>query len=74
MQDIQNCDFHGYDEDKLMKETANYVRLLQRGGYTRNPNSTCCSTTSVRYIKFRNTMKGFTSRTLAKRLNELDER
>ena len=32
MHDIQNCDFHAYDEDKLMKETANYVRLLQRGG------------------------------------------
>jgi len=33
----------------------------------------CCTTTPVRYIKFRKTMKGFSSKTLAKRLNELDE-
>ncbi|HEY7570210.1 MAG TPA: winged helix-turn-helix transcriptional regulator [Nitrososphaeraceae archaeon] len=31
------------------------------------------TTTSSRYIKFRNTMKGFSSKTMAKRLKELDE-
>ena len=33
----------------------------------------CRTTTPVRYLKFRNTMKGFSSKTSAKRLKELDE-
>ena len=33
----------------------------------------CLTTTPVRYLKFRNTMKGFSSKTSAKRLKELDE-
>ena len=33
----------------------------------------CCTTTPVRYLKFRKTMKGFSSKTLAKRLKELDK-
>jgi DNA-binding HxlR family transcriptional regulator len=34
--------------------------------------SLCCSTGSVRYIKFKKTMKGFSSKTLATRLKELE--
>jgi DNA-binding HxlR family transcriptional regulator len=32
----------------------------------------CCTTDPVRYIKFRNSMKGFSSRTLAVRLKQLE--
>ena len=32
----------------------------------------CCSTESVRYLKFKKTMKGFSSKTLAIRLKELE--
>jgi DNA-binding HxlR family transcriptional regulator len=31
-----------------------------------------CTTNPVRYIKFRNTLKGFSSKTLAARLKELE--
>jgi DNA-binding HxlR family transcriptional regulator len=33
----------------------------------------CCTTNPVRYIKFRNTLKGFSSKTLAIRLKELEK-
>ena len=69
----QSCDFHGYDPDTLMKETAKLRKLITKRGTLEILIPLCCSTTSVRYIKFRNTMKGFSSKTLAKRLKELDE-
>ncbi|HZI70420.1 MAG TPA: helix-turn-helix domain-containing protein [Nitrososphaeraceae archaeon] len=69
----QNCDFHGYDADTLMKETAKLRKIITRRGTLEILIPLCCTTTSVRYIKFRNTMKGFSSKTLAKRLKELDE-
>jgi DNA-binding HxlR family transcriptional regulator len=69
----QNCDFHGYDADTLMKETAKLRKIITKRGTLEILIPLCCTTTSVRYIKFRNTMKGFSSKTLAKRLKELDE-
>ncbi|HEY7080886.1 MAG TPA: helix-turn-helix domain-containing protein [Nitrososphaeraceae archaeon] len=69
----QNCDFHGYDADILMKETAKLRKIITKRGTLEILIPLCCTTTSVRYIKFRNTMKGFSSKTLAKRLKELDE-
>ncbi len=33
----------------------------------------CCTTNPVRYLTFRNTMKGFSSKTLAIRLKELEK-
>ena len=73
VQDIENCDFHGYDADKLMKETAKLRKIITKRGTLEILIPLCCTTTSVRYLKFRNTMKGFSSKTLAKRLKELDE-
>jgi DNA-binding HxlR family transcriptional regulator len=69
----QNCDFHGYDADALMKETAKLRKIITKRGTLEILIPLCCTTNSVRYIKFRNTMKGFSSKTLAKRLKELDE-
>jgi DNA-binding HxlR family transcriptional regulator len=69
----QNCDFHGYDADTLMKETAKLRKIITKRGTLEILIPLCCTTTSVRYLKFRNTMKGFSSKTLAKRLKELDE-
>ncbi|HEY7573340.1 MAG TPA: helix-turn-helix domain-containing protein [Nitrososphaeraceae archaeon] len=69
----QNCDFYGYDADTLMKETAKLRKIITKRGTLEILIPLCCTTNSVRYIKFRNTMKGFSSKTLAKRLKELDE-
>jgi DNA-binding HxlR family transcriptional regulator len=69
----QNCDFHGYDADTLMKETAKLRKIITKRGTLEILIPLCCTTTSVRYINFRKTMKGFSSKTLAKRLKELDE-
>jgi DNA-binding HxlR family transcriptional regulator len=69
----QNCDFQGYDADTLMKETAKLRKIITKKGTLEILIPLCCTTSSVRYIKFRNTMKGFSSKTLTKRLKELDE-
>ncbi|HEY7082547.1 MAG TPA: helix-turn-helix domain-containing protein [Nitrososphaeraceae archaeon] len=73
VQDIKNCDFHGYNADTLMKETAKLRKIITKRGTLEILIPLCCTKSSVRYIKFRNTMKGFSSKTLAKRLKELDE-
>jgi DNA-binding HxlR family transcriptional regulator len=56
-----------------MKETAKLRKIITKRGTLEILIPLCCTTSSVRYIKFRNTMKGFSSKTLAKRLKELDE-
>ena len=56
-----------------MKETAKLRNIITKRGTLEILIPLCCTTTSVRYIKFRNTMKGFSSKTLAKRLKELDK-
>ena len=32
VQSIENCDFHGYDADKLMKETAKLRKIITKRG------------------------------------------
>jgi DNA-binding HxlR family transcriptional regulator len=56
-----------------MKETAKLHKIITKRGTREILIPLCCTTPSVRYIKFRNAMKGFSSKTLAKRLKELDE-
>ena len=73
IEDIENCNFHGYDADTLMKETVKLRKIITKRGTLEILIPLCCTTTPVRYLKFRNTMKGFSSKTLAKRLKELDE-
>jgi hypothetical protein len=61
----QLCDFNGYDADILMKETAKLRRLITKKGTLEILIPLCCTTNPVRYIKFRHTLKGFSSKTLA---------
>src|SRR5919202_3554730 len=67
----QSCDFNGYDADLLMKETAKLRRLITKKGTLEILIPLCCTTNPVRYIKFRNTLQGFSSKTLPARLKKL---
>lgn len=68
---IQLCDFRGYDADVLMKETSKLKKLITKKGTLEILIPLCCTTNPVRYIKFRNTLKGSSGKTLAARLKEL---
>jgi DNA-binding HxlR family transcriptional regulator len=68
----QLCDFNGYDADMLMKETAKLRKLITKRGTLEILIPLCCTTNPVRYIKFRHALKGFSSKTLAARLKELE--
>jgi len=67
-----SCSFKGYDVDILMKETSQLRKLITKRGTLEILLPLCCTTDSVRYLKFKNTMKGFSSKTLAIRLKELE--
>jgi len=67
----ETCGFEGYDAEMLMRETAKLRGLITKRGTLEILIPLCCTTDSVRYIKFRRTMKGFSSKTLAARLKEL---
>jgi DNA-binding HxlR family transcriptional regulator len=71
IQDEQSCSFEGYDVESLMKETQKLRKLITKRGTFEMLIPLCCTTNPVRYMKFRNTLKGFSSRTLARRLKEL---
>jgi DNA-binding HxlR family transcriptional regulator len=68
---VLSCEFNGYDADVLMKETSKLRKLVTKKGTLEILIPLCCSTDPVRYIKFRKTLKGFSSKTLAARLKEL---
>jgi DNA-binding HxlR family transcriptional regulator len=72
-QQEQGCDFDDYDADTLMKQTAKLRKLITKRGTLEILVPLCCTTNPVRYLKFRNTLKGFSSRTLAIRLKELEK-
>jgi len=67
------CNFQGYDVENLMKETAQLRKLITKRGTLEILIPLCCTNDPVRYIKFRNSMKGFSSKTLAIRLKELEK-
>jgi DNA-binding HxlR family transcriptional regulator len=69
--DKPSCDFNGYDADILMRETAKLRKLITKKGTLEILIPLCCTTNPIRYIKFRHTLKGFSSKTLAARLKEL---
>ena len=71
--DGEYCNFKGYDVDALMKETSSLRALITKRGTLEILLPLCCSTDSVRYLKFKKTMKGFSSKTLAIRLKELEK-
>jgi DNA-binding HxlR family transcriptional regulator len=69
----QNCNFEGYDATLLMNETAKLRKLITKRGTLEILIPLCCTINPVRYMKFRQTLKGFSSKTLAVRLHELQK-
>ena len=67
------CNFEGYDASSLMAESAKLRNLITKRGTLEILIPLCCSTEPVRYKKFRETMKGISSKTLAYRLHELEK-
>jgi hypothetical protein len=60
----QPCDFEGYDAISLMRETAKLRKLITKRGTLEILIPLCCTTNPVRYLKFRQTLRGFSSKTL----------
>jgi DNA-binding HxlR family transcriptional regulator len=67
------CDFSGYDPSTLMSETAKLRKLITKRGTMEMLIPLCCSTEPVRHKRFRTLLKGFSSKTLARRLKELEK-
>ena len=67
------CNFEGYNPSSLMAETAKLRNLITKRGTLEILIPLCCSTEPVRYKKFRETIKGISSKTLAYRLHELEK-
>jgi DNA-binding HxlR family transcriptional regulator len=65
------CEFENYDSLLLMSETAKMRKLITNRGTLEILIPLCCSTNPVRYKMFRQAMKGFSTRTLTNRLDEL---
>ena len=68
----ESCNFKGYDVDDLMKETSSLRKLITKRGTLEILLPLCCTTESVRYLKIKKTMNGFSSKTLAVRLKEME--
>src|SRR5436190_10367677 len=73
IQERKSCSFEGYDATSLMAETAKLRKLITKRGTLEILIPLCCTTNPVRYMKFRQTLKGFSSKTLAIRLKELQK-
>ena len=67
------CNFSGYDPSTLMLETAKLRKLITKRGTMEMLIPLCCSTLPVRHKQFRGLLKGFSSKTLARRLKELEK-
>ena len=55
-----------------MKETVQLRKMITKRGTLEILIPLCCSSDPVRYKKFKESMHGFSSKTLAKRLKELE--
>ena len=69
--DGKPCIFKGYGVDTLMKGTLSLRRLIAKRG-TLETLPLCCIPGLVGHLKFKNTLKGFSSKTLAIRLKNLE--
>jgi DNA-binding HxlR family transcriptional regulator len=67
------CEFENYDALLLMSETAKMRKLITKRGTLEILIPLSCSTNPVRHKMFRQAMKGFSTRTLSNRLNELEK-
>jgi DNA-binding HxlR family transcriptional regulator len=68
-----NCNFEGYDASLLMSETAKLRKLITKRGTLEILIPLCCTTNPVRHKQFKQTLKGFSTRTLSIRLRELEK-
>ena len=68
----KSCNFEGYDSQKLMLQTTKLRNLITKRGTFEMLIPLCCTTTPLRYMKFKELMKGISSKTLARRLKELE--
>lgn len=68
-----DCNFEGYDASLLMSETAKLRNLITKRGTLEILIPLCCTTNPVRHKQFRQTLKGFSTRTLSIRLKELEK-
>ena len=66
------CNFEGYDSQKLMLQTTKLRNLITKRGTFEMLIPLCCTITPLRYKQFRELMKGISSKTLARRLKELE--
>ena len=71
--DVDRCSFEGYDSQQLMLQTAKLRNLITKRGTFEMLIPLCCTTNPVRYKQFRELMKGISSKTLARRLKELEK-
>jgi hypothetical protein len=60
----ESCSFEGYYAASLMAETAKLRKLITKRGTLEILIPLCCTRNPVRYMKFRQTLKGFSSKTL----------
>jgi DNA-binding HxlR family transcriptional regulator len=67
-----SCNFQGYDSQKLMLHTTKLRNLVTKRGTFEMLIPLCCTTNPVRYKQFRELMKGISSKTLSRRLKELE--
>ncbi len=68
-----SCSFDGYDSQKLMLQTTKLRNLITKRGTFEMLIPLCCTTNPIRYKQFRELMKGISSKTLARRLKELEK-
>ena len=73
LKENNSCNFFGYDVENLMKETSELRKIITKRGTLEILIPLCCSTDPVRYLTFRKSMKGFSSKTLTIRLRELEK-
>ena len=66
------CSFEGYDASTLMKETEKIRKLITKRGTIEMLIPLCCSINPIRHKEFRQLLKGVSSKTLARRLKELE--
>ena len=67
-----SCSFEGYDSQKLMLQTTKLRNLITKRGTFEMLIPLCCTTNPVRHKQFKELMKGISSKTLARRLKELE--
>lgn len=73
LQNQETCNFKGYNTDTLMIETSKLRELITKRGTLEILIPLCCSVDPVRYMTFRKSMNGFSSKTLTTRLRELEK-